>query len=215
MTLKFNINLVESDTEIKKLILTALAEDLTTTFKKSLSEIETNIKRMVGEAIRQEPEYVSLKSGQLRAEFGIKNPDDVDKIIEAIVNTSNIILSPIKVTQIGLSGGIKYTMLKQEDLEGITFTDIASVLDNKGYYLPWLKWLLYEGGKPLVKKFRVKMGSSRNSRSGMAIMVKSKSNWRVPPQFAGSVSSNWITRAIDKIDTEVTSMIKSVIEKNI
>ncbi len=213
--LKFNLKLVESDTQIKKMIFDALAQDLNDTIRKSLPEINENIKDMVKDSLKQEPEYSSLKSGQLRAEFGIKDPNDVDKVIEAMVDAAKITLVPVKVTQMGVSGGFKYTMLKADDLDGVIFTDIASVIDDKGYYLPWLKWLLYDGGKPLVKKFRVKMGSSNRSRSGMAIMVKSKSNWRVPPQFAGSISSNWVTRSIDKLDQKITNTIQKIIEKNI
>ena len=215
MTLKFSLNLVESDTQIKKMILDALAQDLNDTLRKSLPAINQAIKDLVQDALKKEPEYASLKSGQLRAEFGIKDPADVDKVIDAMTAAAKITLVPVKITQMGVSGGFKYTMLKADDLDGVIFTDIASVMDDKGYYLPWLKWLLYDGGKPLVKKFRVKMGANSNSRSGMAIMVKSKSNWRVPPQFAGSISSNWVTRSVDKLDKEITSTIQKIIENNI
>lgn len=213
--LKFSINLVETDTQIKKMILQALADDVNIVIKKSMSEIDTNLKRVVKEAIEKEPEYASLKSGQLRAELGISDPSNIDKVVSAIVEGSKITHSPVRPGQMGLIGGFQYNLIKSDDMGGVIFTDIGSVFDTKGYYLPWLQWLLYEGGRPLVKKFRVQMGPSKNSRSGMAIMVRDKSNWHVPPQFAGTITNNWITRAIDRLDNEIVNIIQTAIEKRI
>ena len=213
--LKFSLNLVETDTQIKKLILQSLADTINIVIKKALSDIDIRVKSVVKNAIQQEPEYASLKSGQLRAELGISDPSNIDRVVDAIVDNSKITHSPVRAGQTGLIGGFQYNLIKADDMGGVIYTDIGSVFDEKGYYLPWLQWLLYEGGKPLVKKFRVQMGPSKNSRSGMAIMVKDKANWHIPPQFAGTISNNWITRAIDRLDNEIINIIKTSIEKKI
>lgn len=213
--LKFKLNIVETDTQIKQMILQALADDVNLVLKQATSEIDTKLKSLVKDAIEKEPEYTSLKSGQLRAELGISDPSNIDKVVEAIVQGSKITHNNVRAGQMGLIGGFQYNLIKADDMGGVIFTDIGSVFDTKGYYLPWLEWLLYEGGKPLVKKFRVQMGASKNSRSGMAIMVRDKSNWHVPPQFAGTITNNWITRAIDRLDSEIINIIQTAIEKRI
>lgn len=213
--LKFSLNLVQTDTQIKKLILQSLADDMNIVIKKAMSDIDTRVKIVVKNAIQQEPEYTSLKSGQLRAELGISDPSNIDKVIDAIVDNSKITHSPVRAGQMGLIGGFQYNLIKADDMGGVIYTDIGSVFDAKGYYLPWLQWLLYEGGRPLVKKFRVQMGPSKNSRSGMAIMVRDRANWHIPPQFAGTITNNWITRAIDRLDSEIINIIQTSIEKRI
>lgn len=86
----------------------------------------------------------------------------------------------------------------------------------RGYQLPWLKWLLVEGTKPIVKNYAVKFGPNKSSRTGMAVMVNSSSNWSVPSEFAGTISSNWISRAIDDIsDLFISSIIENEIRKNL
>jgi hypothetical protein len=46
-------------------------------------------------------------------------------------------------------------------------------------------------------------------------MVSSNNSWRVPPQFAGSQASNWTTRAIERVDKQIESIIQKAIEDNI
>ena len=95
-------------------------------------------------------------------------------------------------------------------------TEAAQVIDTKrGYSLPWLEWLLLKNNKVIVNNYDVKLGPNINSRTGNAIMVSSNNNWRVPPQFAGSQASNWTTRAIERVDKQIESIIQKAIEDNI
>jgi len=76
--------------------------------------------------------------------------------------------------------------------------------------------LLLYGGQIIVRNYRVKMGSNRASRTGMAIMVESPGDsWRVPPEFAGTSNNNWVTRALSKIDDKILDIIQLEIERKI
>jgi hypothetical protein len=68
-----------------------------------------------------------------------------------------------------------------------------------------------DGAKILVRQHEVKIGPSRYSRTGMALMVESKKNWRVPSEFSGTISNNWITRALENVDKEISDIIKNEI----
>ena len=95
------------------------------------------------------------------------------------------------------------------------YTDIASSIDPAGYSIPWLDWLLLKNNQILVRNYEVQYTNSNRSRSGMAIMVNSNSNWRVPPEYAGSITNNWTTRAVDRVESKVYNIIKQHIENNI
>jgi hypothetical protein len=105
----------------------------------------------------------------------------------------------------------------RDNFDDVLGNESAIVVDSvSGITLPWLEWLLLYGGKIIVKNYKVRMGSNRNSRTGMAIMVESEgNNWRVPPEFAGILTNNWVTRAINKLDDKIISILESELEKSI
>jgi hypothetical protein len=211
--MKISLDVVENNSEIIKLILDNLKDQLSTAINKTLPNITKDIKNLVKNALINEPEYASLKAGTLKAEFGISDPEAVDRVVDAMTNTLEVTQTPIKITGNGLSGGFILTMIKSDDINGIIYTDIASVNDNeKGYSLPWLEWLLLKGNETIVQNYSVNYTNSPKSRSGLALMVKSNSNWRVPSNFVGTESNNWTTRAISKLDTAIVSVIQNNLE---
>jgi hypothetical protein len=64
--------------------------------------------------------------------------------------------------------------------------------------IPWLEWLLLAGDSTLIRSYDVSfvVPPGKKSRTGKAVMVRSKKNWGVPPEYAGTASDNVITRAI-------------------
>ena len=93
--------------------------------------------------------------------------------------------------------------------------DEATVTDNQGQKLPWLEWLLLRGNQIIIRNYQVRMGASPYSRTNMAVMVQSKKNWRVPMEFAGTITNNWTTRALDKVDAQIIDNIINSIEATI
>lgn len=211
------MKILETDSEIRQKILTALLEDVQNTFNKSIPKIKKEIQELVVDTIKNTPEYSSLVSGQLRLELGI--PDASAKIQELLniwISNIEVEMKPFKINNMGLSGGFSINCIKS-DFSDVLSSSAAQVEDNvRGYSLPWLNWLLLEGGKILVKDHIVVIGNSDFSRTGEAIMRTSTAgSWRVPPEFAGTADNNWITRAIDKLDTEITQIFQTTIERNI
>lgn len=214
--MKFSLKLLENTSDITTIILNNLKIQIEKTINKALPSIERDIKALIKTSLMSEPEYSSLIAGSLRAELGISNVSDVDNVVQAMVDTLNISQNSINVSNNGLSGGFKLTMIKSDDISGIIYSDSANVVDSeRGYSLPWLEWLLLKGNETLVQNYNVNYTNSSRSRSGMALMVKSDTNWRVPPAFAGKINNNWTTRAIIKSNAQITSIIKSNIENYI
>ena len=209
--MRISANIVETNSEINTMILEIMADHINDTLNIAMPKITTEIKELVAVSLREEPEYQSLLSGRLKAEFGLSDTNMVDNIIDKLVSTIDVSRPTVSYNKIGLVGGFTITMMKSDDMNGLIFTDIASVISNNGQHLPWLQWLLLEGNNAIVKNFDVKMGSYSQSRSGMAIMVSSRDNWRVPPEFVGTISNNWTTRAIDRIEDKIDILIENII----
>ena len=209
--MRISANIVETNDEINTMVLEIMADHINDTLNIAMPKITAEIKELVALSLKEEPEYQSLLSGRLRAEFGLSDTNMVDNIIDKLVSTIDVSRSTVSYNRIGLVGGFTITMMKSDDMNGLIFTDIASVINSNGQHLPWLQWLLLEGNKAIVKNFDVKMGSYPQSRSGMAIMVSSKDNWRVPSEFVGTISNNWTTRAIDRIEDKIYSLIENII----
>ena len=214
--MKFSMSVVETSEQIISLILDNLKNQINKTIQNSLPKIETEIKNVVKNAFITEPEYGSLKAGTLRAEFGIPDPSVVDSVIDLMVDTLEIKNDPVKISGNRLSGGFTLTMIKSNDINGVIYSAEANVTDNqKGYSLPWLEWLLLKGNDTIIQNYSVNYTNSPFSRSGLALMVESKNNWRVHPNFSGNQENNWTTRAISKVNKQIIQIISSNIKNSI
>lgn len=216
MTLILSLKLIETDAQIKKAILDSIRDALDAAISKSLSKIKTELQELAINAIKNEPEYSSLKNGQLRYELGIEDTSAIDRVIENMCQGQAIKL-PVKTTARGVSGGLRYIVIDGEKVAQTMSSPDGFVKDIKGYSMPWLTWLLTYGTNTIVKNFEVQLGPNPRSRSGMAIMVESDGDqWYVPAQFAGTESNNWVTRAINRINEDnFFRIIQNNIEKNI
>ena len=211
------MKIVESNPEIRKRILTALLEEVRDSFNKSIPTLKNKIGDLIRDAITSEPEYQSLVSGKLRAELGVADAEDkVRTLLEIWKNNIDVEIKPFRITNLGLSGGLSINCIKS-DFSDVLGSSAANMEDTvRGYSLPWLSWLLLEGGKILVKDHSLVVGSSSFSRTGEAIMrASTNGTWRVPPEFAGTETNNWITRAIDRLDNEIYRIIQETIESNV
>jgi|APGre2960657404_1045060.scaffolds.fasta_scaffold50294_2 hypothetical protein len=214
--MNITLKILENDKQINQLIFNELSQQISQVFSKSSKLILNKVKELIRSVIISQPEYSALKNGSLRLELGIPDTTVVDSIVSSLLNTTNIELKPIKISGNKLSGGFLITFLDDAQLQSIIDSPDGMVNDAKGYSLPWLKWLLSEGVKPIVKGYSVRIGPNRASRTGMAIMVNSASSWSVPAQFAGNKTNNWITRAIGDIeDNRISSIIQEEVTKNL
>ncbi len=210
--MNISLKILESNQQITKSILQILQKELSKTISKAIPFIQQKIVESLKQALKQEPEYASLLAGKLKAELGLPNSISIDSIVEQLANTTTVTAKPISIVSSGLSGGILIRAIQSDNISNIIFSDQAYVVDIKGYSMPWLEWLLLKGNETaIVKQYDVKYGSYPTSRSGMAVMVKSDQNWRVPPEFKGTADDNWTTRAISRIDTEITKIIEQEI----
>jgi len=213
--MKLNVNILETDSVIIGMILDSLVSSTKAVFNKIKPSLEKEVVNLLVSKIKNEPEYSSLINGTLKFEFGIPSDSYVDDTINFWANNFQLSVKEPTKTRRSINANISISMIKT-DFSDVLSQPYASVIDSKsGAILPWLRWLLIDGSKILVKEHRVKIGANAASRTGMAVMVKSDSNWRVPSEYAGTVSNNWITRALDNIDQDIDSLLINILQRNL
>lgn len=209
--LSFDINLVGTNASIAKDILRALLPDLQKYFDKVYREMRNNIPQILISHIKSQPEYSSLIGGKLMGEFGL--PDAASRlsnILSTIESGAIIQTKPISISGSQIKGSIKLQMV-QKDFSDLLSLGDASFTTEKGSNLQWLSWLLKEGDSIIIADYTFALGSFASSRTGMGIMRQfGGSSWRVPPEFAGTITNNWITRAIDSASSDIEKELESL-----
>jgi len=212
MTLNFSINILETNSAISQKIANALIPQVDRYLDNVFNQIKNLIPSTIINSIMSQPEYTSLLSGQLKAEFGLPDADSrVSQILSTIQNSSNIIKKQTSITGGKISSGIRFQMIKS-DFEDLISLGIASFTTEKGSNLNWLKWLLTEGDSVIISDYQFIAGSYASSRTGMGIMRSfGGAFWRVPPEFAGTIRNNWITRAIDDASSDIEKQLENIL----
>lgn len=203
-----SLDILESNDEISKKILQALIPQINNFLQNAFNKIKPKLVSIVIEAIKAAPEYNSLLSGQLQAEFGI--PDSSSRLNNLLNIWENITfeLQQATIKNNEITGGFILNMIKS-DYSDVINSDSAIFTTEKGTDLRWLEWLLLFGNKTIIKDYTIILGPNPRSRTGKAIMRGVTSGkWRVPPEFAGYANDNWITRAIDSVDDEINNLLQ-------
>lgn len=211
MTLKFKINIEESNHIIGERIAYALIPEINKYLDKIYQNMGNAISNIVVNSIISQPEYDSLVGGQLQAEFGIPDPSSrLSEIIETIRSGSNIVKKATSTVNGKIKAGIRFQMVKS-DFEDLIALGSSSFVTEKGSKLEWLKWLLLDGDAIIISDYGFVAGPSPYSRTGLGIMREySGSSWRVPPEFAGNIKNNWITRAIDDAQPSIQKELENI-----
>lgn len=197
-------------------IIYALQRDVVKKFKKIIpqikSEIKPKISSIVLDKLKQSDTVQSLLSGKLKDDFGlfgnvvnvtIKNI--IDKISEGI--ELNIDFSQ-------KSGSIVTTTL--DILPYSDFPKIASVagasFPSAGGNVDWLEWLLARGTQVVIGDYWIfpyAKGRTRSGGTSVMKMIESKPRqpFRVDPNYAGTLTDNFITRAIESTKDDVSKVL--------
>jgi hypothetical protein len=212
--IRCSINITETDDQISGRILRALKTELDKFLSKIFDRVKPQIVTTVQKAVVSSPEYNSLLSGDLKYEFGLP---DSDSRVQTILNFWTKINVEYKKVSINnntkLAGGFILTMIPS-DYSDVLSSSAAVFTTEKGTDLNWLEWLLLFGSKTIIRDYEVEFGYNPKSRTGQAIMrgVK-RGKWSVPSQFSGTQNNNWITRAIDSVESDIYKILSEAMKK--
>lgn len=215
--MRLTLKLIDSTQEIQVKILQALLKDLQKIFQKADKKLRNKLKSIVIESITSSPEYLSLSSGVLRSELGVPDIGNrIQRIFDIWFSNINTTVNTPKISGSSIKGSISINLIKT-DLSDILTSDIATIVDsNSGSSVYWLEWLSLAGDKTILKDYEVMFGSNPRSRTGNAVMkVSANKKWKVPSEFSGTITDNWITRSIDRATKDIESIILQGLKESI
>lgn len=206
----FNVRLIDTNKQITGYVLQALLPEVDKYLNKAFKTVRNLLPGVIQSIITNTPEYNSLIGGQLQWELGIPDPSS------ALSNLLNIWSSNIeteynrRISNSKIIASFSVSAIRS-DFSDVLSSEHSLVIDNlRGYQLPWLEWLLLEGNKIIIPKQQVEFGANRRSRTGYAIMRPANKSWRVPSEFSGTISDNWITRAIENNESQISELLNKV-----
>jgi len=205
--------LLTSGSDFKKYILKTISDTVNRRLFSKLSSAENTISNIVIASIKAQPEYLSLKSGELRNKFGIQNTSEIDNVL-AMFNDINTDIDKARISGGEVTANITINMIK-DDFASLS-SGMAAYTSEGGSQIDWLDWLLYKGNNSVVIGYKYLPVVSPKSRTGKGIMVKGEGNiFRVPPQFAGTSDDNWITRGVDAALPQIREYFNKIVKQAI
>jgi hypothetical protein len=213
--LTIGLDLVTLPDDIVKEILRQCADMMDTAMSNAIPKIRQVVQQHISEMIRISPAYTSLISGTLREELGVVDASRVlNQIIETISANIQVDVEKPYAKGNSINGGFTISILRS-DFADIVNLPGAEYVSKSGSVVPWLHWLLFAGTTPVITGYKIKMDvATAGSRTG-PIMIKSKENWSVPAEFAGTQEDNFLTKALDPLRTELEDIIVKEIEARI
>lgn len=211
------VRLKESEAQFNRLVISAIRQKLSSVLFTASLNIQTRVRRIVRDLISSQPEWASLENGKLNADFGLDSATSrLSTIMDIWVGSISVRAKPVRaVGPSGISGGLIVEMIRSR-WEDVLGTNAAVVTTDKGQELPWLEWLLKEGDKIIVREYEVSYNipPGMNSRTGNAVMIKKhRGRWRVPPEFSGTTTNNFVTRALSDIETTMSRIVEQEIRR--
>ena len=207
---RITLKVLENNQTIISRALAALLPQVETYLQNHVSGLETKIAEIVIASILNQPEYISLIGGALQYQFGLPDPERrVSDILDTIRRGTNTRIIPSRISNGQISSGVVVEMIPS-GFSDLLSLEASVLVTEKGTELNWLDWLLIQGDTAIVGEYRFALGPSQYSRTGMGLMIGGSGfSWRVPPEYAGNITNNWITRAIDQSQTAIESEIAS------
>ena len=202
------LRLIEAESIIEDKIKKNLIVQINNIIKKNIKKITTDCKSLAVDWINNQPEIKSLSDGLLAGAFGIPQSSRdsvVTSIVTAINNSITVSFTPFNSNFVG-SLDINF---QPSDFSNLLGLDSGHVVYENGD-LHWMNWLLTMGNSIIITNYKYNpiVGSGR---SGLGVMSIGGS-FRVPPQFAGDVSDNFVTRALlgESQEKEISKIIQGI-----
>lgn len=195
-------------------VLDAVASQLGAAFARAVPAVRRRVGEAAARAVRSAPEYESLLSGGLRGQLGVV---DALPVLSAVCRNlaGGVVVTSLGARRAGpaVEGGMRIELLKGDYSEVLTVAG-ASFQSEGGFAIDWLRWLTLEGDRVIVADYRFSAGFPERSRTGLGVMAR-PGTWRVPPEFSGTASDNWLTRSLGTMGPDVEAILRDEISRSL
>ena len=198
--------------DFKKAILAEIGNKINSTKYALLISIRDRLAQLFIQALRDSPEYKSIVFyEELRGELGIPDASVLEDILLIWANGIRV-----DYNSDSKLGNITVKMIRSDYSDVLSSPSASFTYDSRagGGTIDWLKWLLLEGNKIIVKKYDFYPAPRGRTRQGIMIQIKG-GKWRVPTPFQGTANNNFVTRALEKIETAIDNVIRVEIGKRL
>ena len=206
---KVRIVLTDKTPVIQKRINRALAEKINTLLAQKKGKLRDKLRAMVRQWLSVQPEMVALRTGgkgSLPSQLGLRAGTEnsiTNKIIDSIADTTHI---DFKKVDSNFRGGGIILKCQVESFSNLLSIPEGFVQDNELVgNLHWLRWLLEEGHKPIIKGYHYEPVTGWG-RSRGGIMSEGEF-WRVSPQYAGTPENNFVTKALSNKQKQIQKLL--------
>ena len=207
-----SLRLIDSQAAIEQKINRAIAEEMNKKIMRGRAKLISDFRSLIGIWLRSQPELLSLNSGgadSLAAQFGLPQGSAgavVSHIVTSVQSTIDITLSKFKPN---LTGGL-FLSVQPDHLSNLLGLQAGHVTTSKGTDLHWLSWLLERGRDTIIVGYHYTPDVGTDGRSGAGTMSPGQA-WRVPPQYAGTIADNFITRAFEGKEKDVAHLFNRLL----
>jgi len=201
------LKIIDSPAVIGERINEAISQHLNGVINKSKSLLSKKLRSLVGDWITEQPEIISLAGSDLAAHFGLPAGSAgsvIDSIVTSIQNST-----VVEITRVDrhLKGGIALHF-QPDNFAKLLSLEAGHVRIEESGDLHWLKWLLESGNKIIVVNYHFTAAPDKG-RSRGGVMTKGGS-WRVPPQYAGTLGDNFVTRAFSGREDDIAKLVNDI-----
>ena len=213
---RLSLTIKETDAQISREINKRIAQKLSSALRSAAPLILSEVKDVVRDAIVSSPEYRELFGGSLQAELGVPSAGTrIDRSLDMWLDSIEIEIERPKFSIRGVTAGLSIVGIRDGYADALGTSD-ASYTTEKGKVIPWLQWLLLEGDRAIIADytFSSDIGTGQRSRTGLGVMRQDRSRrWRVPPQFSGTSTNNFVTRSLASVAIQIEKSIQFYIER--
>ena len=205
-----SLKILESNRQIENLINQSLALQLNSKIRSNNKKVTNNIKLMIPTWITEQKEVASLLAqgvqSSLNAEFGL--PPGLPEVSVAAIIRSVADSISVEIPKLDkhLKGSVLFR-IQSEDFSNLLGLPEGFVTTHIGSNLHWLNWILTMGGTPVITGYQYIPNNL--GRSGGGQMTGGKV-WRVPSEHSGTIDNNFITRALENREKEITNALRGL-----
>lgn len=215
--LTFGIELDESNDQIASRLLKSLQSIIDGKMNSLKRPLEARFQELIRNAIRTSPEYASIRDGELRGQLGIEFAFvKIETILTAWVNSVKANILTTRIRNGYLEGGLTIQAIRS-GYEDVLSNGAASFPTEGGFVFNWLEWLLLKGDTVILNyQYRTTPPKAikKYSRTQQGLMFKNNSRrWSVPPEFAGSIDDNMVTRALARMEPQFALVLQQELSK--
>lgn len=166
---------------------------------------------IIQNAVESSPTVIALQGGDLAQLFAVSIGESytfATELITALISEISVSAPPTRISGLTLSSDFTVNML-DDSYSNVLAIPSGSYVTQNGVAIPWLSWLLFYGLSPVLP--HAKLISTQRG----VIAAHADDDLRVLPAYAGVANDNFLTKALDSLNDEITQVIENEISRRL